>query len=86
MRLAVLIVWGAFGFGVGGGPAGLVLSFVCLIIGLLLVVASTARGIGQTEMAHAAPQETRMLVLLKDIHARPQRGGKFQGISDPNQT
>jgi hypothetical protein len=59
---------------------------VCLIIGLLLVVASTARGIGQTETAHAAPQETRILVLLKDIHARPQRGGKFQEISDPNQT
>jgi len=84
--LGVLIAGGAFGLVVGGGPAGLVLSFVCLIIGLLLVVASTARGIGQSEAPQAAPQETRILVLLKDIHARPQRGGKFQEISDPNQS
>ena len=32
--------------------------------------------------------ETRapVLVLVKEVHARPQRDGRFQEVSDPNQT
>jgi hypothetical protein len=83
--LGVLTAGGALGFVAGGGPAGLVLAAVCLIIGLVLVVASEAQGTGPSGAPHSSRQETRILVLLKDIHARPQRGGKFQEISDPNQ-
>jgi len=83
--LCVLVAGGALSFIVGGGPAGLVFAAMCLMIGLVLLVASRAQGIGPKGTPHAAPQETRILVLLKDIHARPQRGGKFQEITEPNQ-
>jgi hypothetical protein len=83
--LGVLTAGGALSFMVGGGPAGLVLASVCLIIGLVILVASKAQGTGPSGTPHSALQETRILVLLKDIHARPQRGGKFQEISNPNQ-
>jgi hypothetical protein len=84
--LGVLTAGGALGF-VVGGPAGLALAAVCLIIGVVLVVASTAQGTGpvHSDTPQAVRQETRILVLLKDIHARPQRCGKFQEISEPNQ-
>jgi len=82
--LGVLTAGGALGF-VVGGPAGLVFAAVCLIIGLVFLVASKAQGTGPRGKLQADRQETRILVLLKDIHARPQRGGKFQEISEPNQ-
>jgi len=83
--LGVLTAGGALSFIVGGGPAGLVFAAMCLIIGLVFLVASKAQGTGPKGKLQADRQETRILVLLKDIHARPQRGGKFQEISDPNQ-
>ncbi len=81
----MLTAGAALGFIVGGGPAGLVFASVSLIIGLVLVVASKAQGTGPRDARHSAEQETRILVLLKDIHARPQRRGKFQEIRDPNE-
>jgi hypothetical protein len=90
LGLVVLTVGGALGVVMGGGPAGLVLAAVCLVVGLVLVVTSAARGRGPaskaTQTLHPASQKTRVLVLVKEVHARPQRGGKFREIRDPNET
>lgn len=76
-----------------GGPFGLALAAVCLIVGLvLLVVAYQAMGTDQkrsdsrSKTITSIPAKTPVLVLVKEVHARPQRNGKFQEISDPNQT
>jgi hypothetical protein len=86
--LAVLIVGGALGLVVGGGPAGLVFAAVCLVVGFVLLVASEARGMGTApdtgRTLYPAHKKTQILVLVKETHARPQRGGKLQEISDPN--
>jgi hypothetical protein len=88
LGLCVLAAGGALGFLVGGGPAGLVFAALCLIVGLVLVVVSEATGTSLKPVeahAHSAPQKTQILVLLKDIHARPLRRGKFQEIRDPEE-
>jgi hypothetical protein len=89
LGLAILTVGGVLGLVVDGGPAGLVFAALCLVLGLVLLVASEARG---TEPASTgghrfrpAPQITRVLILVKEVHARPQRGGKFQEIRDPDE-
>jgi len=85
--LAVLGAGAAVGFGLGG-PLGLAMACGCLIVGLVLFVASEALGRGQKSATptDAEKPATHILVLLKEVHARPQRAGKFQEIDDPNQT
>lgn len=74
---------------VSGGPAGLLMAAVCLVVGLALFVASEAMG---TKLKAVNPKTSStqpkapVLVLVKEVHARPQRGNKFQEISDPDQT
>ena len=81
-------VGGAVGLVVGGGPVGLVFAAVCLVVGLVLLVTSAARGTGPKPSDAQAPRparkKTQVLVLVKEVQARPQRGGKFQEIRDPN--
>ncbi len=84
----VLLACGAlFGF-LLGGAFGLVFACVCLVVGLVLLVASRALG---TKRASGDPKtspdsHTHLLVLLKEVHARPHRAGKFQEITGPHQT
>jgi len=70
-----------------GGPFGLVCASICLIVGLVMVVASEARGTrperGDTSQARL---KTRLMVAIKDVHARPHQGGKFRTIQDPDQS
>ena len=65
-----------------GGPFGLGLAAVCLIVGLGLWFATEAKGVAGPVTA----LKPRILVLLKDVQVRPQRAGKFQEIEDPNET
>jgi hypothetical protein len=85
--LAVLASGAAVGFALGGFW-GLAIAGGCLIVGLVLFVAAEALGTQRKSAAAntAAPPQTQLLVLLKEVHIRPQRTGKFQEISDPNQT
>lgn len=89
LGLIVLTVGGVLGLVVGGGPAGLVVAAVCLVVGLVLLVASQARGTDTTPSTAprlgSARKKTQVLVLVKEIHARPQRNGKLQEIRDPNE-
>jgi len=85
--LAVLGCGAVFGFLVGG-TFGLALAGICLVVGLVLLVASEALG---TKRKAADPQtpahsDTHLIVQLKEVHARPQRAGKFQEINDPDQS
>jgi hypothetical protein len=87
--LAILGAGAIFGF-VAGGPVGLALSAVCLIVGLVLCVASVALGITRrkpTAHQHSSSvhEKSPVLVLVKEVHARPQHNGKFQEIRDLNQ-
>ncbi len=77
----------AVGFALGGSW-GLAIAGGCLIVGLVLFVAAEALGTQRKSPAAntAAPSQTHLLVLLKEVHIRPQRAGKFQEISDPSQT
>lgn len=71
-----------------GGMFGLAAAAVCLVVGLVLFVASETRGLKPAPAATEAdpsPHKTNLLVLVKEVHVRPQRSGKFQEISDPNQ-
>jgi hypothetical protein len=69
-----------------GGLFGLALASVCLIVGLVMVVASEARGIKQARgQSSASAFGTRLIVAIKDVHARPHQGGKFCVLSDPDQ-
>jgi hypothetical protein len=72
-----------------GGTFGLALAAVCLVIGLVLFVASETRGLRPapttTSEADLSSHKTNLLVLVKEVHVRPQRSGKFQEITDPNQ-
>jgi hypothetical protein len=84
--LALLGCGAVFGF-LLGGAFGVAFACVCLVVGLLLFVASEALG---TKRKSAHPQtssesHTHLLVLLKEVHARPHRAGKFQEITDPHQ-
>jgi hypothetical protein len=85
--LALLGCGAVFGF-LLGGAFGVAFACVCLIVGLVLFVASEALG---TKRKSADPKtapesNTHLLVLLKEVHARPHREGKFQEITGPNQT
>jgi len=69
-----------------GGAFGLVVASICLIVGLVMVVASEARGtkLRRGPLSSAKPT-ARMLVAIKDVHARPHQGGKFRAVHDPDQ-
>jgi hypothetical protein len=71
-----------------GGALGLVVASVCLITGLVMVVASEARGMKQERGDSAATgrRRTQVLVAVKEVHARPQQRGKFRAIESPDQT
>jgi len=61
-----------------GGQTVLGLVAVCLVVGFGLFFGAEARGLaGPNAVAKA-----RILVLLKEVHARPQRKGKFQEIDE----
>jgi len=85
LGLAVLVFGSVFGF-VLGSTVGLGMAAVCLVVGLVLLAASTALGSPHsTTTSTAASSKTSLLVLVKEVHARPQRHGKFQEIYDPDQ-
>jgi hypothetical protein len=65
-----------------GGPLGLGLVAVCLVVGFGLWFATEAKGVSGPVTALTP----RILVLLKDVQVRPQRAGRFQEIGDPNET
>jgi hypothetical protein len=72
-----------------GGPFGLALATVCLVVGLVLVVTTEAMGTRnkKPEIPTGANQpKSQVLILVKEVHARPQLGGRFQEIRDPDQT
>ena len=81
LGLAVLVL----GAGVGlfiGGAIGLALAAICLVLGLVFLMESQARrtrsvGAQATRPAH---QKTEVVFLIKEIHVRPQIGGKFREV------
>ena len=86
--LGIVVLGGGalLGF-ISGGVAGMLFAAVCLVVGLVLLVSSEAArtyrvGKQATRPAH---QKTQVVFLIKEIHARPQKGGKFQEILDPKQ-
>lgn len=85
--LAVLGCGAVVGF-LQGGAFGLALAGICLVVGLVLLVATEALGTKRTRSSRATSSEsaTHLIVQLKEVHVRPQKAGKFQEISDPNQT
>jgi len=85
--IVVLAVGAALGF-VAGGMGGLLFASCCLIVGLVLLVSSQAKGTLRDgkNAARSLGEKARILFLVKEVHARAQRGGKFQEILDPNQT
>jgi hypothetical protein len=85
--LAVLACGAVLGFALGGA-FGLAIACGCLVVGLVLFVASEALGTRRKPAkGNIAPQSpTHVLVLLKEVHIRPQRAGRFQEIRDPNQS
>ena len=65
-----------------GGAIGLALAAICLVLGLVFVMESQARrtrsvGAQATRPAH---QKTEVVFLIKEIHVRPQIGGKFREV------
>ena len=71
-----------------GGPFGLALAAICLVVGLVLLVTTEAMGTRRKkpEIPTGADQpKSQVLILVKEVHARPQLGGRFQEIRDPNQ-
>jgi hypothetical protein len=85
--LALLGCGALFGF-LLGGAFGVAFACVCLVVGLVLLVASEALGTKRKKGDPKTSSEfpTHLLVLLKEVHARPHRAGKFQEITGPNQT
>lgn len=85
--IVVLAVGAALGF-VAGGTGGLLFAACCLIVGLVLLVSSQAKGTLRDgkNAARSPVEKAKILFLVKEVHARAQRGGKFQEILDPNQT
>ena len=71
--------------------AGVAFASVCLIVGLVLMVAAEARGLVSKPVGAKANstgrKQAQVMVLVKgEAHAYPQRDGKFQEIHDPNQS
>lgn len=84
----VILGCGAFFGFVWGGAFGLALAAVSLVVGLVLFVALRASGTEtrSTPAKGLSQPRTQIPVLVKEVHARPQRAGKFQEIREPHQT
>jgi hypothetical protein len=85
--LAVLLCGAVVGF-LLGGMFGLALAGACLVVGLVLLVAKEALGTRRmpADAKTSSDSPTHLLVMLKEVHARPQRAGKFQEITGPDQS
>ena len=87
---------GVIGFGAGsaylhGGTGGILFASVCLVVGLVLMVASEATSLvlkpGGAKANPSGRQPVQIVVMVKgEVHIYPQRDGKFQEVADPNQT
>ena len=88
-RLGLIVLAGGAVVGlIIGGPFGLALAAVCLVVGLVLVVTTEAMGTRhkKPDIPTGANQpKSQVLFLVKEVHARPQLGGRFQEILDPDQ-
>ena len=87
LGLGILAVGAGLGFVAGGAP-GLAFAAVCLVVGFVMFVVSEARGTTQKDAAQKSErvrETARVLVLLKEVHARPQRNGKFQEIGNTDE-
>ena len=87
LGLPVLAVGAGAGLFIGGN-IGLVLAATCLVLGLLYLMEPHARrtravGAQATRPAH---QKTELLFLIKEIHARPHRAGKFHELREVDDT
>jgi len=88
LGLGILAVGAGLGFVAGGAP-GLAFAAVCLVVGFVMFVVSEARGTTQKDAAQKSErvrETARVLVLLKEVHARPQRNGKFQEIGNTDES
>ena len=70
---------------------GMLFASVCLIVGLLVIVASEAQGFvskprGASSNSTGQKQAQIVALVKGEVHAYPQCDGKFQEIQDPNQT
>jgi len=85
----VLGLGAVFGYLIGDWW-GLAFASVCLIVGLMLVVASEARGLApkraDTKANSADRTRARVLVQVGEPHAVPYRDGIFQETDDLNRT
>jgi hypothetical protein len=79
LGIFVLSCGGVVGL-VTGGTFGLVTAAACLVAGVL-ILATGDRGPAQRPRTQGL-----LLVLVKELHARPIRNGKFHEISDPKET
>jgi hypothetical protein len=85
----IVLACGAVAGLIIGGPFGLATATVCLVMGLVLVVSTEAMGTRnkKPEIPTGANQpKSQVLILVKEVHARPQLGGRFQEIQDPDQS
>jgi hypothetical protein len=88
LGLVILTVGGALGF-VLGGTVALLFAAACLVVGLVMLVVSEARGTRKAQGTgpySKSQEKAQILILLKEIHTRPQRNGKFQDIGDPDES
>src|SRR5438270_13912252 len=82
LGLGILAVGAGLGFVAGGDP-GLAFAVVCLVVGFVMFVVSEARGtteIDAAQKSERARETARVLVLLKEVHARPQLYGKSEEV------
>jgi len=66
---------------------GVLIASLCLIAGLVVIVASEARGLISKTRGARARRQPQILVLAKgDVHVYPHHNGRFREAPDPNQT
>lgn len=84
--LAVLAVGAGIGLFIGGA-LGLAIAASCLVLGLLFLMDSQARRTRSVSAQATRPahQKTEFVFLIKEIHVRPQIGGKFRELVDQDQ-
>jgi hypothetical protein len=84
--LAVLAVGAGIGLFIGGA-LGLAIAAICLVLGLLFLMESQARRTRSVSAQATRPahQKTEVVFLIKEIHVRPQIGGKFREVVDQDE-
>ena len=84
--LAVLVVGAVIGLFIGGA-IGLALAAICLVLGLVFVMESQARRTRSVSAQATRPahQKTEVVFLIKEIHVRPQIGGKFREVVEQDE-